>query len=239
MKIFKIALLGSLLTFFNTASALISVTPVIVDTQAQSSADANDLDMQDVRVFNNGDQVAYVRVTPKVVQNPGTPSEKQVEMTNPEDLGLLVSPRKLMIPAGQFKIVRFVFTQKPTNVDRIFRVDIQPVSAELLMPGTKQKDEMGIKLLVGYAVLVIQRPDNAKPVLTITRDGRTVTVKNTGNTNALLGDGQQCDSSGKNCKQLPVDRLYAGNTWTFTAPASSPVTFVAAYGSSAINLKSN
>lgn len=236
-KIIKAALLGAMLATINTSYALINVTPVIVDIQSDSAG--GDLDTQDVNVFNNDKEVAYVQVTPKIVQNPGTPSEKQVVMANPEDLGLLVSPRKLVIPPDQFKIVRFVFTQKPAAVDRIFRVDIQPVTAGLLIPGSKQKQDVGIKLLVGYAVLVIQRPVNAKPIISITRDGRTVTLKNTGNTNALLESGQQCDSKGKNCQKLPVDRLYAGNTWSFTAPASSPVTFIASYGDSTINLKSN
>ncbi|MEN8195982.1 MAG: hypothetical protein ABFS30_05615, partial [Pseudomonadota bacterium] len=46
------------------------------------------------------------------------------------------------------------------------------------------------------------------------RKGRTITFRNTGNTNALLFNGRQCNKAGKNCKTLPVKRMYAKTVWT-------------------------
>jgi P pilus assembly chaperone PapD len=235
-------IIGALVAFllFLTASpsyAMIGVSPVIIDLDPQSKNIAASR-TQDVRVYNHGGEIAYIKITPRIVDHPGTKHEKQIEVKNPQELGMLVSPRKLMIPPGQFKLVRFVFTKKPGKVDRIFRVDIQPVSGSLLLPKTK-KEEVGIKLMVGYAVLVMQRPNNPMPKLSIKRDGRIVTVKNTGNTNVLLADGTQCENGSKKCVELETHRLYAGNTWTFKAPKALPVRFKGFYGDELTIVDSN
>lgn len=236
MNNFIKASLGLLVIFlFNSSYAMISVSPVIIDLAPKESSQ---IQSQDVRVFNHGSQIAYVRVTPKLVTNPGTTKEKQVEITNPQELGLLISPRKLMIPPGQFKMIRFVFTKKSGNDDRIFRVDIQPVSGSLLLPKTV-KEEVGIKLIVGYAVLVIQRAKDPMPKVTIQRSGREVTIHNSGNTNVILVDGKQCDAVTNKCVELETQRLYAGNTWKFKAPKSEPVTFKGYYGDSNLTVKSD
>lgn len=231
---FRVTLAFCAVLFSLTAQAMINVTPVIVDLD---SNDVSATQSQDIRVSNQGEQVAYVKVTPLLVVSPGTKQEQLKDIKNPEDLGLLVSPRKLMIPPGQFKLVRLVFTKKPDQVDRVFRVNVQPVSGSLLFPKAA-KEEVGIKLLVGYAVLVMQRPINATPKISIERNGRVVTIKNAGNTNAILVEGRQCDSQDK-CAELQTQRLYAGNTWQFTAPAALPVTFKGYFGDHYLNVKSN
>jgi hypothetical protein len=82
----------------------------------------------------------------------------------------------------------------------------------------------GLRVLVGYDVLVIARPDNAKPAITGERSGRRLTLRNTGNTNALLVSGKQCNKAGK-CVDLPTTRLYAGITWTVDLPLDAPAEY--------------
>ena len=63
---------------------------------------------QDVVVYNRGTEVAYVRVEPSIIHNPGTDQEKREIYRDPKAAGLLVTPQKLVVPPGGRKLVRFV-----------------------------------------------------------------------------------------------------------------------------------
>ena len=86
--------------------------------------------------------------------------------------------------------------------------------------------QSGLKLVVGYDVLVIARPQNARPLLEVSRDGTAVEFRNVGNTNALLFNGRQCDEAETDCAELPSKRIYAGNTWQLQLPASGQARFL-------------
>src|SRR6202000_3140017 len=87
-----------------------------------------------------------------------------------------------------------------------------------------KSSETGLKILIGYDLLVIQRPARPDASVVGSRSGDTLTLKNSGNTNAELFQGQQCDAH-KHCTPLPGHRLYAGTTWSVPVQAALPVDY--------------
>ena len=203
------------------AMAEIEVAPILVDVIGSK------MNTQDIRVTNIGDEIAYVKITPKLITNPGSAEEKLLVIDDPSKLGLLVSPRIMKISPHKFKLVRLVFTQKAGLTDRLYRIDIQPTVGDLLLP--KKSNEIGIKILVGYGVVVIQRPTKLDVAISIERQDKTLIVKNNGNTNVILSNGKQCDAKGNKCQELPPKRIYAGQIWEQELPYNTPVTYRESY----------
>lgn len=188
------------------ARAQIALEQAIVDFQA------DDPRREDVEISNSGDETLYVAVTPRLVKNPGEENEERVEIRNPRELGLLASPRKMILEAGQRSLLRLSLLGRPTEEDRIFRVNVAPRYNEF------ETDQTGVRVVIAYNMLVIARPPDAKAELVGQRTGNTLTLRNEGNSNALLLEGEQCAPSGGDCQNLPTRRMYAGNEWTVTLP---------------------
>lgn len=201
-----LAVLALACTLAAPASAQLSVDQAIVDF------DAPDQRRGDVEVRNTGERTLYVRVTPRVVKNPGTPDERRVEIQNPRELGLLTAPRKMILEPGQRRLLRISLLERPQDSDRIYRVAVTPEVGETGQP------ESGVRVLLGYNLLVMARPPQAEAKITGARDGKTLVLRNQGRTNALLVEGEQCAPAGNPCKDLPSRRLYAGNSWTVDLP---------------------
>lgn len=163
---------------------------------------------QDVEVVNNGSDRAFVAIEPAEIVNPGMPGETRRSDPNPEKLGLLVSPSRMILEAGQRKLVRFADIQAPTDRERVYRVTVKPVVGQIAT------EQSGLKLLIGYDVLVLVKPDQPRADVTFTRSADAGTFRNDGNVSVELGGGRQCDSAGKSCSELPGKRLYAGAQWT-------------------------
>jgi P pilus assembly chaperone PapD len=180
---------------------------------------------KDIEIRNTGDEPLYVNVTPFRVLDPGGPEERREEMENPREFGLLVTPRKMVVPPGARKLVRFVITQPPGEMDRIYRVRIAPVAGPVVA------EQTAIKVLVGYETLVIVRPLTLNPKLVAQRKGNTLTVSNEGNTNVLLGEGKNCDATGKTCKTLSGKRLYPGKNWSIRLSYPTSVDYYQTIGS--------
>lgn len=172
----------------------------------------------DIEVTNGGKEVMYVSVTPAEIVQPGFKGQERRTSRDPMDLGMLVSPTRMILEPGQSKPVRISILKPPVDRDRIYRVKIAPVVGQTIATRS------GLRVLVGYDVLVIVRPKNAKPEIIGKREGRKLTLRNTGNTNALLIGGKQCDKSRK-CVDLPTTRLYAGATWTVDLPHDAPAVY--------------
>ncbi len=200
--------------------ASMTLSKVIVDfAPSQPSRD-------DIEITNRGDEVLYVSVEPFEVLDPGQPGERRVTNPDPRVLGLLVSPNRLALGPGERKIVRFSLLERPVDADRIYRVAIQPVVGEL----TAQRS--ALKVVVGYDVLVIARPLDGRPVLSVSREGVDLEIRNLGNTNALLFDGRQCDEDNEtDCVDLPTKRIYPGSSWQVQLPGEGPARYLVSSGS--------
>ena len=179
---------------------------------------------EDIEVFNAGEERMYVSAEPFEIRHAGTPAEKRVAAIDPEASGILVSPRRLVIEPGERRLVRVAAIGARGSSDRVYRVTIQPVA------GPIGAETSALKILVGYDTLVLVRPERFVGDVEATRDGRTVTLTNVGNTAQELFDGTQCDAAGINCRDLPAKRLYPGATWEQTLPYDTPATYRAAIG---------
>lgn len=183
---------------------------------------------KDIEVENPSSENLYIEITPTVVEKPGTESEQRVAINDPRELGLLVTPNKLVIPPGGRKLVRLVSLQPLGEQERVYRVTFKPVVGDL------ETEQIGVKILVGYEVLVLMQPAAPEPNLIVTRNGKSLSFENQGNTNVLLREGKQCPDGAaddsESCKRLNGKRLYPGNSWSVDLPYSKAVDYQMSIG---------
>lgn len=191
------ALLGAL-AIAAPANAGLTLSPLILDLSGEQSARG------DVELFNNGTERLYVVVEPAAIADAGLATEKRVTNPDPEMLGLLATPNRVVLEPGARKFVRISMLKSPAESDRIFRVVVKPVV------GAASGEATGLKVIVGYEMLVIQRPNSPHAALTAERQGDHITITNSGNTNAEIFRGKACPATGAPCEDLQSHRLYAG-----------------------------
>lgn len=188
--------------------------------------EAGDASRQDVEVYNTGSEPLYVEITPSVVLSPGDEQEDRSPIVDPRQAGLLVTPNKLIVPPSSSKVVRLVKLGNTVH-ERVYRIAARPVV------GGVDAQHSGLKILIGYEILAIVYPNNTKSNLEVSRQGRTLTVRNTGNANVLMREGYQCEAPGQDleqCTPLPGKRVYPGNEWVQQLPHDMPVTYYQSVG---------
>jgi P pilus assembly chaperone PapD len=198
---------------FTPAHAEMVLSQVIVDLQPDK------MGHDDIEVWNNGPERIYVIAEPFEIQSPGQPTERRLSNPDPAILGLLVTPQRLVLEPDERRVVRIAAIAPRGPADRIYRVTIKPVS------GAVSSNASALKVLLGYDVLVLYRPDRIIGEMTATREGRKIKFHNASNTAQELFDGKQCDSSGKNCQALPATRLYPGGSWDQYLNYDTPVEY--------------
>lgn len=188
------------------ASAEITLSQLIVELTPGAKA-------RDVEIYNPSEERAYVLIEPRQILEPGQSSEHSASPADPEQLGLLVSPRKLILEPNQRRLIRIADIRSDTTTERVYRVTVKPQVGEII------GDKSGLKLLIGYDMLVIARPARPQPAnLEARRVGSTIEITNRGNSSVELENGKQCRSAKVDCMDLGGKRLYAGATWTVTLP---------------------
>jgi P pilus assembly chaperone PapD len=209
------ALLASALA--SPASADLVVSQLIVEMDA-------DRKTTDVEIFNDSEERSYIVIEPKEVLRAGTPAEDRVSKSDPKELGLLVSANRMILEPGQRKLLRLAMVGAPGDKERVYRVAVKPVVGDVSGSAT------GLKVLVGYDMLVLARPATVgEPAIVAERLGRKLTLTNKGNSSVELGDGQYCRTLG-NCTPLAGKRLYAGMSWTQEVGEGGHVRFKARSG---------
>jgi P pilus assembly chaperone PapD len=183
---------------------------------------------KDIEVENPSTENLYVEITPAVVSDPGSEKEQRLTIVDPRESGLLVTPNKIVVPPGGRKLVRLVSLEPLGKKERVYRVTFKPVVGEL------ESEQIGIKILIGYEVLVLMQPALPEPNLVATRNGKTMSFVNKGNTNILLREGKQCPensaSDSDECENLRGKRLYPGNRWSVELPYNKPVEYQMSIG---------
>ncbi|QIK79724.1 fimbria/pilus periplasmic chaperone [Sphingomonas piscis] len=212
-RLFFSALLSSVLTP-STARAEIVVSQLVVELQPGKVA------RQDVEIWNNDKDRAYVAIEPHRIVDAGQPTERRVEDPDPEKLGLLVSPARMVLEPGQHKLLRFADIVPPSDRERVYRVTIKPVVGDITA------NQSGLKVLIGYDALVMVRPAVAIEKVTAERSGPRINWRNEGNVSAELSEGRQCSSAGQGCVDLPGKRLYPGASWSVELKNDGPVEYV-------------
>lgn len=191
------------------ASAELAVSQLVVELKPGASRTA------DIEIYNDSDERSFVSVEPREIVDVGLDQEKARFAPDPEQLGLLVTPRRLVIEPHQRRRLRIATIGPVPARERVYRVTIKPVS------GNVTGEVSGLKLLIGYDLLVLVRPTATKPMLDVVRTGKALKIVNRGNASVELADGKQCDEAGNNCQKLPGKRLYAGASWQQSLPTST------------------
>ncbi len=174
---------------------------------------------KDIELWNDSDERSYIEISPAEIVNAGQPSEARRQLPDPEQLGLLVSPNRMILEPGQHKVIRIAAIAPSVDRERIYRITVKPVVGEIA------DGQSGLKLLVGYDVLAMVRPANPAPRIVGSREGKTLVVRNDGNASAELLNGKQCEMPGKACAELPGKRLYAGAEWRLPLERTGPIEY--------------
>ena len=183
----------------------------------------------DVQVTNPDVDPLYVEVEVLQVVNPGRPEEERILIDNPRHVNFLVTPNRFIVPPKSRKVVRLVNLGGHGDEERVFRVNLKPVSPP--MKATKS----GVRIVVAHQLLVMVAPEQNVGQVVATREGGTLKLENQGNTNVLLRAGRQCETeadlrtkSSDACVDLDTKRLYPGNVLELAD--SGPAEFVVMQG---------
>jgi P pilus assembly chaperone PapD len=174
---------------------------------------------KDIELWNDSDERSYVEISPAEIVNAGQSSETRRQIPDPEQLGLLVSPNRMILEPGQHKVIRIAAISPVVERERVYRVTVKPVVGDV------SEGQSGLKLLVGYDVLAIVRPTNPTPKIVGNREGRTLVIRNEGNSSAELLNGKQCVTAGERCSALPGKRLYSGAQWRLQLQGDGPIEY--------------
>ncbi len=196
-------------------ASTLTVHPVILDFSPKQLQRAN------LEIQNKSNERLFVAAEPARIDSPGTRSEMRISVPDPEELGLLASPPRLIIEPGERRFIRVAALDPAGESDRIFRLAVKPVVGELF------SEQTGLKVLVGYDVLVIQRPAEPRSSILWQDNGTEITLTNEGNSNLQIVRGEACypDGPKDKCVELRPHRLYAGNTITLTKPNGTVVSY--------------
>lgn len=201
----------------------IQVSPMITVLQGAHK-------LTNITVKNPSDHTEYVQVTPSIIKNIDTKHQSYINFDpktqTPEQFGLVVTPRKLVLNPGQTRKIRVVSLHPNLQRDEYYSIDVAPVSGVLeSFNNEKNHVETAVNIVVAYRPMVVVVPNNAQPKLTYQRDGKALTVTNTGNSYARLHFARQCNAQGKDCKDFNLGPVYVGQKKTFSLPYNAPVEF--------------
>jgi len=194
-----------------SSHANLSIDKLWVDFEAGESG------RSDVVIRNDSEDRYYISVTVSEILNPGTEDEERVQEVDPEKIGLLVTPNRIVLDPGSIRSIRLVSLNQALPKDRVYRVLISPqVGAIKAKANAEDEQSIAIKLLAAYDVLVVARPNGSAPEIESERNAERVTLKNVGNTNVLVLDGFVCpeeagdEPSVDTCTVFPTKRLFSG-----------------------------
>src|SRR4051812_24538220 len=173
----------------------------------------------DIEIWNNSPERSFVSVEPREIINPALPSQTERRDPDPEKLGLLVEPARMILEPGQRRLVRIAAFSGSTDLEHVYRVTIKPAV------GPIHSEDSGLKVVVGYDVLVLVRPAQPRAHVTATRAGRRLAFNNSGNVSVELIEGRQCVVAHGPCAELPGKRLYPGASWTVQLPSDQPAQY--------------
>lgn len=204
---------------------LLLLLPFCVAVNAQITVDQSVLEFdpgqktRDLEIGNSGQDKIYLDLKIAEIINPHTSEPERHELTDPRTAPVLVSPEQLLVLPGQRKRVRLIMRESATDTDRVFRLSVKPYTGKVdLGQAEPGKTTSGIKVLLGYEILLLSRPEELTPQMKIERSDSTLTLTNTGNTNVLLRRIAQCEQDGSDCIEMQPNRLYVGERLELELP---------------------
>lgn len=142
-----------------------------------------------VTLSNVGDGPLYLSVSLQQVTNPGLTPENKVVITEVARPGLLASPERVTLGAGQSRKVLIKSLHEPT-VEGLYRLYIVPVRATTVEDAPTDKITAPVTVSIAYGVLLRHLPPVAKQVEDWSRrcEGGSIVLESTGNVRKLLSD---------------------------------------------------
>ena len=205
----SVALAGLGLLIASSALARIDASPAVHIFEPGAPKEAV------VTVTNSGAAKAFVAVKVREVMARGETDEKLREDPNPETMGLIGTPVRMVLEKGERRGVRIVTLGQKLTQDRVWRVLVSEVAGKI------KGGQSGVAFLLAYDILVIQRPDDARVAITASRAGKTLTLTNAGNSYGIIAEVRHCLVGGE-CTKLPdTKRLYGGTNWNMTLPSET------------------
>jgi len=170
-----------------------------------------------VRISNSGADTLYVNLDIEQLLDPANDESlrKPIDLLN--NPKILVLPQQLALEPGQTKLVRVVSTNTDIKSDKVFRLNVVPFAGKPLSSQKEQKS-IGVKILMGYKLLVLVRPEKILSNIEYQQSSSTLTFSNTGNTSVLLRQIEACNTAQNVCEDLAANRLYPGETHKVTLP---------------------
>jgi P pilus assembly chaperone PapD len=221
-EIFTAIYLVTILLYCNSSEAALIVNRSIItfDNPAQSR--------EDVVVLNSSlEDNLYLKVEPFVVLNPGTNEQELTPLVVGDNPEFLVTPNRLITPPEGRNLVRFLNLNTNGDKERIYRVNVVPVTPPVELQATDPDSVISaLEIVVAYQILIIIPPTNPHAEVTMERNGQLMIFRNPGNSNYLLTDGEQCNPANpEECIRLEDHRVYPGNIWTKDLPFDGPFTY--------------
>lgn len=190
------------------AKADIVLSEVIVDF-----VDSKEV-RKDIVVQNIGNKKVFVAVQPYQIEDPVKDKSKRIPLKDPRKSTLVATPNRMILKPKQKRNLRIIVSKRNPEKDMVYRVRVVPKVGKLAMEGEVEGNakQTGVKVLVGYDVLVMVRPPVIKQDYSISRLGNKLFYENKGNTNFLIREIQQCDNFEEqtNCEKVNGPRVYAG-----------------------------
>lgn len=177
----------------------------------------------DIIVANPEKESLFLKVSVIKVENPGTPKEKKITITTPEQIELLVSPQKIEIPANGRQTIRVTrIIPSPKDKELVYRLAFTPVVGKI------KTNKNAIKILISYQAIIFIQPSNPFIQIASTPAKQSVKFTNSGNVNVLLHQGKYCpqskDKDKTKCTDIEGIRIYAGENWTMKLPENTEPT---------------
>lgn len=211
-NLYSTILLALTFVIVENVSAQIIVNKSVLEFSA-------DQKIQDIEIFNSGDFKIYLDLKVAEIVNPEKADPERVELSDPRTAAVLVTPQQVMVPAGQRKRVRVILREVAETHDHVYRLAIKPFTGNVKVDSDEGASKTSaIKVLLGYDLLLLSRPQDLQPALEVSRTEKEVTFTNNGNTNILLRRIMQCRKDTSECEELQPNRLYAGETLTLALP---------------------
>lgn len=159
----------------------------------------------DFTVTNTAKRTQYLDVTPFRIARPGDFPEDLQTSPKPDEVGLLVAPRRIILKPNETKVIRTILLDKDIMADKAWRVSIKPVIGKVTAKSS------GAMVNMAFNALVIARPETPRADLKGQWEGQTLVLRNQGNTNTRITGGEQCLPS-LPCTNIKVKRIWPGQT---------------------------
>lgn len=222
--VYFLALLAAGCAFATPSAAQLVVDRMWVDMRPDSAG------REDLVLRNESADRYYVSLVASEILGAGTEAEQRVEIADPEALGLLISPTRLILEPGASRAVRIVNIGQAGPADRVYRLRITPQVTDVDAGADLPEGETGvsIRVLMAYDILVVSRPAEARPQIVSLTEPGAVLLRNDGNTNTLLLNGEVCPRGARAgdqdvCRTLDDHRLYASETWRIETDITDPI----------------